>query len=156
MDASQKWGLPPDFAPARFAIPDDAKNAVRAELSAGEPVIVSLSNQDELVTLLATPRRVLAVRVQEMGVNAGTLGVKSFPWDGIADITMRPQNQVVSLVIAYKTSDGGKTVEVGKRAILGKDKSDIFAPFNKDEGEAVFRALLQVWNWKKANPSGTE
>ena len=152
MDTSEKWGLPPGFSPVRFSIPDDAKNAVRGELGAGEPVIVSLCNEDEVVTLLATPERVISIRVQEMGVNAGQAQLKSFPWSGLFDITMRPQAATVSLVLEYRTSDNGKTVEVGKRAQLGKAKSDTFAPFSKNEGEAVFRALLQVWNWKKAQP----
>jgi len=156
MDTSEKWGLPPAFAPLRFEIPDAAKEAARRELHAGEPVIVSIANEDDVITLLATPERLLSIRLQEMGVHAGQPQFKTFPWDGIFDITLRPQSERVSLVIAYRSSDNGKTVEVGKRAILGKEKQDVFAPFIKEEGEAVFRALLQVWNWKKAHSAQTE
>ncbi len=152
MDISEKWGLPPGFAPVRFEVSDDAKAAVRPILGAGEPVILSLQNEEETVALIGTPGRVLSVRAQEMGVNAGASLVKSFPWPGVFELTMRPQAGTVSLVIEYPTTDGGKTVEVGVRAKLAKTKQDVFAGFPKEEGEAVFRAMLQVSNWKKAHP----
>lgn len=152
MDTFEKWGLPSDFAPARFPVSDAAKNAVRPVLGANEPVIVSLQNDDEVVSILATPGRILVVRVQETGIAAGGATVKSFPWPGVFELTMRPQAFNVSLVIEYRTSDNGKTVEIGRRALLGKAKSDILAGFPKEEGEAVFQALLQLWNWKRAQP----
>ena len=150
MDISEKWGLPPDFQPARFPISDVAKIAVRPVLGAGEPIIVSLQNDEELLSILATPGRILVIRAQEMGIGAGGAVVKSFPWPGVFDLTMRPQAFNVSLVIEYRTSDGGKTVEIGRRAQLAKPKSDIFAGFPKAEGEAVFQALVLLWNWKRA------
>ena len=152
MDTSEKWGLPPDFQPARFAISDAAKNAVRPVLGANEPIIVSLQNEDEILSILATPGRILTVRAQEVGIAAGSAIVKSFPWPGVWDLTMRPQAFSVSLVIEYRTSDNGKTVEIGRRAVLAKEKSDVFAGFPKEEGEAVFKTLLQLWNWKRAQP----
>jgi hypothetical protein len=154
MDASQKWGLPPDFAPVRYAIPDHAKIAVRALLGADEPVIVSLSNEEELVSIVATPERIITVRAQELGVGAGTSQVKSFPWPSVFDLTLRPQLHTATLVIEYRTSDGGKTVEIGRRALLAKPKSDTFLGFQKAAGEDAFRALLQVWNWKKQTQTG--
>lgn len=150
MDATEKWGLPPDFAPVRFSIPDDAKIAVRAQLGAEEPVLVSFSNEEELVSIVATPGRILSVRAQELGVGAGTAQVKSFPFPAVFDLTLRPQTSTATLVIEYRTSDGGKTVEIGRRALLAKPKSDTFLGFGKVEGEAAFRALLQLWNWKRA------
>ncbi len=152
MDISEKWGLPPGFQPARFAISDAAKNAVRPVLGAGEPVIVSLQNDDEILSILATPGRILTIRAQEVGVSAGSAIVKSFPWPGVFGLTMRPQAFNVSLVLEYRTSDNGKTVEIGRRAILAKEKSDVLAGFPKEEGEAVFQTLLQLWNWKKSQP----
>lgn len=152
MDISEKWGLPPDFAPVRFAIPDDAKNALRAVLGANEPVIVSLTNDEELVSLVATPGRILTLRTQEIGVSAGTSQVKAFPYPGIFNLTLRPQPLIVSLVIEYRTSDNGKTVEIGRRALLAKPKSDTLTGFSKEQGEAAFAALTQLWNWKKELP----
>ncbi|BCM91134.1 hypothetical protein IAD21_02998 [Abditibacteriota bacterium] len=150
MDISEKWGLPPDFTPARYSISDDAKTAVRPVLGANEPVIVSLQNDEELVSILATPGRILTVRAHEIGVGAGTSQVKTFPWPGVFNLTLRPQAFNVSFVIEYRTADNGKTVEIGRRALLGKPKSDILAGFSKSEGEAAFHALVQLWNWKKA------
>lgn len=150
MDATEKWGLPPGFVPVRYAISDDAKSAVRAQLGADEPVLVSLSNEEELVSIVATPSRILTVRAQELGVGAGTAQIKSFPFPAVFDLTLRPQTHTATLVIEYRTSDGGKTVEIGRRAFLAKPKSDTFLGFSKDEGEAAFRALLQLWNWKRA------
>ena len=152
MDISEKWGLPPGFAPVRFGISDDTKNAVRPILGAGEPVIVSLQNEEETVALLATPGRMLSVKAQEMGVNAGASLVKSFPWPSVFDVTLRPQASTITIVVEYPTTDNGKTVEVGVRAKLAKTKQDVFAGFPKDEGEAVYRTLLQISNWKKAHP----
>ena len=148
MDASEKWGLPPDFQPVRFAIPDSAKGAIRSVLGANEPVIVSLTNDEELISLVATPGRVLSVRTQEIGIGAGTSQVKPFPWPGIFNLTLRPQPLIVSLVIEYRTSDNGKTVEIGRRAMLGKPKADTFTGFSKEQGEAAFTALTQLWKWK--------
>ena len=150
MDISEKWGLPSDFQPARFPINDEAKNAVRPVLGAGEPVIVSLQNDEELVSILATPGRILVIRAQEMGVGAGSASVKSFPWPGVFDLTLRPGALNVNFAIEYRTSDGGKTVEIGRRALLAKPKSDNLAGFPKAEGETVFRALTHLWNWTKA------
>ena len=151
MDASQKWGLPPGFAPVRYPIPDDAKIAVRAVLGADEPVLVSLANEENLVSILATPGRILSVRAQELGVGAGRAQVKSFPFPGVFDLTLRPQTHSATIVIEYRTSDGGKTVEIGRRALLGKARSDTFLGFPKIESEEAFRALLQLWNWKRAS-----
>jgi len=152
MDISEKWGLPPGFCPVRFVVSEDAKNAVRGVLGAGEPVIVSLQNAEETVALIATPGRVLSVKAQEMGVNAGASLIKSFPWPSVFDLTMRPQASGVTLVIEFPTNDGGKTAEVGIRAKLAKTKQDVFAGFDKEEGEAAYRAMLQICNWKKAHP----
>lgn len=149
INASQ-WGLPPDFVPVRFAIPEDAKNAVRPLLGANEPVIVSLSNDEELISLVATPGRVLSIRAQEIGIGAGGAQIKSYPYPGIFDLTMRPQPLIASIVIEYRTSDNGKTVEIGRRAALGKPKSDVFTGFSREQGEAAFAALMQLWQHKKA------
>lgn len=148
MDASEKWGLPPAFQPVRFAIPDAAKTAVRSVLGANEPVIVSLTNDEELVALVGTPGRIISIRTQEMGVSAGNSQVKSFPWPGIFNLTLRPQPLIVSLVIEYRTSDNGKTVEIGRRAGLAKPKADTFAGFSREQGEAAFDALTLLWRWK--------
>ncbi len=149
MDISEKWGLPPDFQPVRFAIPDDAKNALRPVLGANEPVIISLTNDEELVSLVATPGRILSLRTQEIGVSAGNAQVKAFPYPAIFNLTLRPQPLIVSLVIEYRTSDNGKTVEIGRRALLAKPKADTLTGFSKEQGEAAFNALTLLWNWKK-------
>ncbi len=149
MDASQKWGLPPEFALVRYPIPEEAKIAARAVLGAEEPVLVSLGNEGDTVALVATPGRILTVKTQELGAGAGGAQVKSFPYPGIFDLTLRPQTFNVSFAIEYRTSDRGRTVEIGRRALMGHPKTDTLMAFEKVAGEEAFRALLQLWNWKK-------
>ncbi|RYX85293.1 hypothetical protein EON83_06775 [bacterium] len=154
MDISEKWGLPPGFAPVRFDVPEEAKNAVRSVLGANEPVIVSLTNDEELVSLVATPGRILSVRTQEIGISAGNSQVKTFPYPGIFNLTLRPQPLIVSFVLEYRTSVNGKTVEIGRRAALGKPKADTLTGFSREQGEAAFNALVALWKWKKEQFQG--
>jgi hypothetical protein len=52
----------PGFAPARFPIADDVKDLIRDMLEAGEPVIVTLTNEGNSISLVATSQRVFSIR----------------------------------------------------------------------------------------------
>jgi hypothetical protein len=77
-DAAVRWGLPPGFMPARFPIADDVKDLIRDMLEQGEPVIVTLANEGNSISLVATSQRVFSIR---SGLVAGVTGytVREFP-----------------------------------------------------------------------------
>ena len=143
------WGLPPDFSPVRYALSDEAKNAIRPLLNPNEPVVVSLANEGDTVTIVATPQRVFVVKTGALGAGASGTNVREFPFEGIFDIVKRPQTHNLTLAIHYRSNDG-KRVEVGRRALLARERVENLMPFEIAAGEDVFRALLQIWNWKRA------
>ncbi len=142
-------GLAPNFVPVRYTISDDAKNALRSVLQASESVIVSIANEDDTVSIVATPQRLFAVKTAQYGVGAAGVSVKEFPWAGVFDIVMAPMTLNLEIAVHYRSNDGRKA-EVGRRAMLAKPAVENLMPFELVAGEEVFRALLQIWNSSRA------
>lgn len=148
MDAALRWGLPDGFVPVRYAVSDEVKNIARAELRPDEPVLVSIANEADNVTLIATPQRLLGIRTG--GASAGVSGVamKEFPWAGITKIVLQQATANVKFVIHFRSSDG-RTVALGRRAALGRDASENYMPFETAAGQEVFAAIHQLWEAKR-------
>src|SRR5439155_14985047 len=93
-DIATRWGLPADFVPVRLPIDDDVKDVVRDLLHPDEPVVVTMVNEGNSISIIATPQRLMAVRT---GDTAGVTGfnVKEYPWEAITDLTIqRPSTNV--------------------------------------------------------------
>ena len=149
MDVAESWGLPAGFRPVRHPISDDVKNVVRDLLSPGEPVIVTLSNEGDSISLVATPQRLFTIRAGTVA-GSGITGanVREFPWEGITKMILQPAALNVKIAIHYRTMDG-RTVEVGRRAAMGKDAVDNVMPFESAAGSDAFQAIFDVWQHKK-------
>ena len=139
------WGLPDGFEPVRFPIPDAAKEAVRPLLSASEPVIVMLSNEGDSISLIATPLRVLVVKTGEQQAGATGASIKEFPYEGIADMKIQSAAINVKISLHFKSTNNGRTIEVGQRAKLAKDHVDNLMPFESMAGAQAFKAIYDVW-----------
>ncbi len=144
-DAATLWGLPPDFEPVRIPISEEVKQVLRPMLSAGEPVLVTISNEGNSITLIATPLRVLAVKTG--GAQAGATGssVKEYPYEGITDMKIQSAAINVKIAFHFKTTTNGRTVEVGHRAKLAKDHVDNLMPFESTAGAEAFKAIYDIW-----------
>ncbi len=153
-DEASRWGLPEGFAPVRFAIADEIKVLLRPLLNPGEPAVVTLSNVEGAVTLVGTPRRLFVVR--SGGVAAGASGVSSreFPWQGVTKLTLAQTAQNVKLAIGFRTSNG-RTAEVGRRAVMGRDAVENAIGFDAAQGQAAFAALHQIWQHVKASEANS-
>ena len=149
MSNATKWGLPPEFAPARFPISDDAKAAVRPLLTAGDPVVISLANDEDAIALVGTPQRLLVVKISALGAGAAGVKVREFPWQGIARIVATPLSFQLKIALHYRSSNNGRTVEVGRRAKLADAAVENLAGFDLEQGNAVFAAMLQIWESKR-------
>lgn len=155
MDQAAQWGLPPGFTPVRYVISDDAKVVVRDLLKPNEPVIVSISNEGDTIAIVATPFRVLVVKTAGLGAGRSGASVKEYPWEGIFDIVLSPLALNVKFAIHYRSVDG-RTVEVGRRAMIAKPHVDNLMAYEKAGGQEVFKALLKIWNYKKAMAAQAE
>ena len=144
-EAAIRWGLPEDFAPVRFAIPDAAKEAVRPLLGSNEPVLVMLSNEGNSVSLIATPLRVLAVKTGDVQAGATGSSVKEYPYEGITDMKIQSAAINVKIALHFKSTNNGRTVEVGQRARLAKDHVDNLMPFESTAGAQAFKAIYDIW-----------
>jgi hypothetical protein len=144
-DPAALWGLPPGFEPVRLPISDDAKQALRPLLGANEPVLVMISNEGDSIALIATPLRVLSVKTG--GVQAGATGasVKEYPYEGITDMKIQSAAINVKIALHFKTTNNGRTVEVGLRAKLAKDHVDNLMPFESTAGAEAFKAIYDIW-----------
>ena len=149
MDTAQKWGLPPGFEPVRYAISDDVKNALRGVLQAGDPVVISIANESDTVSIVATPTRFYSIKTGELGAGASGAAVREYPWEGVFNLVMSPMTHNLRITVHFRTSDG-KKVEIGRRALLGKPATENLMPFESEAGAQVFRAMLQIWNFKRA------
>jgi hypothetical protein len=151
-DPAVRWGLPPGFRPQCFPIPDPVKDLVRDLLGPGEPVIATLSNEGDSIAIVATPYRVFTIR---SGMGAGVTGfnAREFPWEGITDMRLQAAALNVKIALYFKTTDG-RTVEVGRRAILGKSAIDNLTPFETNAGTQVFEALQSIWHHKRTLAAG--
>lgn len=139
------WGLPPDFEPVRLPIPDEAKQVLRPMLSADEPVLVTISNEGDSISLVATPLRVLSVKTgsAQAGVTGAT--VKEYPYEGITDMKIQSAAINVKIALHFKTTNKGLTVETGHRAKLAKDHVDNLMPFESTAGAEAFKAIYDIW-----------
>ena len=141
------WNLPPDFAPVRFPINDEVKAIVRPLLGPNEPVIVSLTNDENAIALLATPDRVFAIKIGGLSAGASGVSAREFPWDGLTDIVATTLGLQLKIVLHFRSSNG-RTVEVGRRAHLGKPATEALAGFDSETGQAVCAALIAIWKHK--------
>ena len=143
--AAVLWGLPEGFQPVRYPIPDAAKEVLRPLLTANEPVLVTLANEGNTITLVATPLRVLSVKTGEQVAGAAGAAVKEYPYEGITDMKIQSAAINVKIAIHFKTTNKGRTVEVGQRAKLAKDHVDNIMPFESTAGAEAFKAIYDVW-----------
>ena len=145
VDAVARWGLPPGFAPVRFPVSDDVKSIVRDLLSAGEPVVVSLANEGDSISIIATPHRFFSIRT---GQTAGVTGctVREYAWPAITNMTLQQAALNVKIGINFRSTDGGRTAEVGRRAAFGKPATDNLMPFEPAAGAQAFEAIQSIWH----------
>lgn len=144
------WNLPPHFVPVRFPISDAVKNVVRPLLGANEPVIVSLTNDEDAITLLATPERVFAVKIGGLSAGAQGVTVREFPWEGLTNIVVTPLSFQLKVALHFRSSNG-RTVEVGRRAQMGKPAVENLAGFDAEKGGQACAAIISIWNHKRGD-----
>jgi hypothetical protein len=144
-DPASLWDLPAGFEPVRLPISDDAKQVLRPMLSAQEPVLVTISNEGDSIALVATPLRILSVKTG--GTQAGATGasVKEYPYEGITDMKIQSAAINVKIALHFKTTNNGRTVEIGHRAKLAKDHVDNLMPFESTGGAEAFKAIYDIW-----------
>jgi hypothetical protein len=148
-DVASQWGLPPGFAPVRLPIDDAVKDVVRDLLRPDEPVVVTMANEGNSISIVATPQRLMAVRT---GDTAGVTGfnVKEYPWEAITDLTIQRPSTNVTFVVSFRSNDKGRTVATGAKARLAKEASDKLMPFEAAAGDDVFAALFTIWQHRNA------
>lgn len=143
--SAEKWGLPAGFEPVRFEVTDQVKEVMRDILHAGEPVIVSLTNRSASLTALATPQRFFSVKTGDLnGVGVTGCVVKEYPWQGINRLVAQQAADTLRIAVHYRTING-RSVEVGRRAAMGKDAVDHLTPFDWNQGSIAFAAIETVW-----------
>lgn len=147
MDAAQRWGLPEGFVPVRYPIADSVKEVVRGVLLPNEPAVVTLANEGETVSVIATPQRLITVKSGAAGAGVTGFNTKEFPWEAITNLVFQPVSISCKFSIHYKTSGGGR-VETGRRARMGKDAKDDVMPFENVAGDEAFRAIYSIWQHK--------
>lgn len=135
--------------PVRYPVPDNVREIVREQLGPQEPVLVSLSNEGDTIQIIATPQRLMTVR--SGGNQAGVTGctVKDFPWAGITKMILQHAAMNLKIAIHYRTMDG-RTVEVGRRAKMGKDAVENLTPFEQAAGGEAFDAMKTLWEHLKS------
>ena len=149
MSNATQWGLPPEFTPVRFPLSDEAKAAVRPLLGQGDPVVISLANDEDAIALVGTPTRLLVIKLSELGAGAAGVKVREFPWEGITRIVATPLSFQLKIALHYRSSNNGRTVEVGRRAKMGEAAVENLAGFDLDNGNAILTAMMQIWDNKR-------
>ncbi len=144
-DPAVLWGLPPDFEPVRQPIPDAAKQVLLPMLAADEPVLVMIANEGNSITLVATPLRVLSVKTGDVQAGATGASVKEYPYEGITDMKIQSAAINVKIALHFKTTNNGRSVEIGHRAKLAKDHVDNLMPFESTAGAEAFKAIYDIW-----------
>ena len=142
------WGLPEDFVPARFPIGDEEKELIRGMLGAGEPVLVTLANESNTTTIVATLARLFTIR---SGQGAGVTGftVREFPWAAISDMRLQQMGTNIKMAVHFKSRDNGRTAELGAKAGFAKDAVDELKPFESNAGTQCFEAIHTLWHTLK-------
>ena len=148
MDIAERWGLPEGFRPVRHPIEEEVKAVAREVLGANEPVLVSISNGEGTVSVLATPQRLIVMKSGASAAGATGFNTKDYAWDGVTNLIFAPVSLNCKYSICYKTTGGGK-VETGRRAKMGKDAKDDVMPFEPAAGEEAFNAIYAIWHHKK-------
>lgn len=149
MDSAQRWGLPPGFTPARYTISDEVKMALRERLTPGDPVVVSIANESDTVSIIATPTRLFTIKTGALGAGAAGIAVREYPWEGVFNLVQTPMTHNMKIAVHFRSNDG-RTVETGRRAMLAKPAVENLMPFESEGGAEVFGALLQIWNTRRA------
>lgn len=150
-ETAARWGLPADFAPVRYPIDGEVKEVLRPLLSAGEPVLVTLSNIEGTVSVVATPQHLFAIRSGDAIAGVTGFAVREFPWAGITKLVLQQAGTHLKFAIGFRSSNG-RTVEVGRRAALGKDAVENLMPFESASGHETFAAIYQLWEFFKNAP----
>ena len=78
---------------------------------------------------------------------AGATGasVKEYPYEGITDMKIQSAAINVKIALHFKTTNNGRTVEIGHRAKLAKDHVDNLMPFDSNAGAEAFKAIYDIW-----------
>ena len=147
-DSALRWGLPAGFRPILFPISPDVKDLLREVLSASEPAVVTLSNTEGSIFLVATPQRLFSVRT---GQGAGITGfdVREYPWEGLTDLRLQSAGISSKIALHFKSSDG-RTVALGQRAGFAKAAVDNLTPFDPEQAAPAFEALQTIWVHKRS------
>jgi hypothetical protein len=150
VDTATRWGLPTGIVPVHFPIDDEVKEVVRGELSPNEPVIATLANEEQTLTIVATPQRLFTIRSGSTLAGVTGFTVREFPWEGITKMILQQASANVKFALHFKTSDGRK-VEVGRRAAMGMAATENLMPFEPTSGHQVFALIHQIWEHKRGN-----
>lgn len=150
MDTATQWGLPEHFAPVRYTVSDTVKALLRDILNPNEPVIMTLANEGDTVTLVGTNLRLFAVKTGAMGAGASGASTKEFPWEAIFDLKMTQAGLNIKITVHFRSSDNGKTAATGRKAQLAKAVSENYMPFETAAGQEFFEAMNSVWQHRKA------
>ena len=148
MSNASSWGLPADFTPVRFPIPDAAKAAVRPLLDEAEPVVISLANDEDALVLVGTPQRLWVVKLSGLAAGVAGVAAREFPWEGISRIVATPLSFQLKIALHFRSSNG-RTIEVGRRAQLGRAGVENLAGFDLDNGQAALSAMMKIWESKR-------
>jgi hypothetical protein len=154
MDIAQRWGLPEGFAPVRYPLAEEVKDVARGVLAPGEPAIVTLANESQSISLIASPQRLIVIKSGAVGAGVTGFNTKEFPWEAITNLIFAPLSLNCKFSICYKTSGGD--VATGRRAKMGKDAKDDVMPFELAAGEEVFQAIYAIWHHKMSQPQSAE
>lgn len=147
MDSAQRWGLPEGFATIRYPLAPEVKEVARGVLAPDEPAIVTLANEAQTVSIIATPQRLLVMKSGAAGAGVTGFNTKEYPWEAITNLIFAPVSVNCKFSICYRTT-GGSKVETGRRAKMGKDAKDEVMPFEHAAGEEVFQAIYAIWHHK--------
>jgi hypothetical protein len=152
--AAARWGLPEDFEPVRYAVNDDIKALVRDLLGPDEPVLVTVANESDSISLIATTQRIFTIR--SGGATAGVTGftTREFPWEALTDMRLQSGALNVGISLHFQSKDGGRTAEVGVRAKFGKPAVDKIMPFESAAGTTAFEAIHSLWHYRRSVQQG--
>ena len=153
MDVATQWGLPEGFQPVRYAISDSVKEILRGLLRPNEPVVISLANEGDTISLVGTPYRLFAVKTNPLMSGAAGNNARDFPWEAITDLKLGQAALNVKFSVHFRSSNG-RTPEVGRRAAMGKPVVENYMPFESAAGQEVFAAMTAIIAHKREASQG--